>query len=342
MFGRMWQVSASVGALSSVLLLAISAHAADLYTKAPPLPGCAQAVDGLNGKIGGYGGTFNDKTLYEGQGSLAVPLGCQYGFQVDGSGGSFDNNSIFSVGGHLFWRNPNMGLLGLYGSYSRWDQFTGVTANHVGPEAEWYSGRWTIQGVAGVEFGNSASGQIGSNIVTYDIGTRFFDQINFGYYLNDNVKVFLGHRYLGGKNALAIGGEWGLPLGGGAMGSLFVEGRYGEDNATGVWGGIRFYFGQKDKPLIRRHREDDPVDWNPGSVGNPGNSTPAPVPAPKTCCPALTSIELAPGMQLAELLMARPSCCQNVGVNLTPGAQLAENTAAEGEMVVGTSCQCPV
>jgi hypothetical protein len=122
------------------------------------------------------------------------------------------------------------------------------------------------------------------------------------------------------------------------MGSLFVEGRVGEDNASGVWGGIRFYFGQKDKPLIRRHREDDPADWNPGNVTNPGT----PAPTPRTCCPTVTSIELAPGMQLAELLLARPNCCQPIGLNLTPGTQLAENTATENTVVATNSCQCPV
>jgi hypothetical protein len=55
------------GALTGVLLLVVPAYAADLYTKAPPTSGCAQAVDGFNGKVGGYGGTFGDKTLYGGQ-----------------------------------------------------------------------------------------------------------------------------------------------------------------------------------------------------------------------------------------------------------------------------------
>jgi len=290
MWGIGWRVGGAAGGFSGVLLVAISAHAADMPIKAPMMTDCTRAVDGLNGKVSADGGTFNDKTLYGGQGSISVPLGCQYGFQVDGAGGSFNDTSIYSAGGHLFWRDPNIGLLGVYGSYSRWDQFTGVTANHIGPEGEWYFGRWTIQGVAGVEFGNSASGQIGPNILTYNIRTRFFDQINFAYYLNDNLEVFLGHRYLGGKNALAVGGEWGVPIGGGAMGALFVEGRYGEDNTTGVWGGIRFYFGQKDKSLIRRHREDDPYDWNPGSVPNPAGSNPAPLPpTPKTTVvPTLT------------------------------------------------------
>jgi hypothetical protein len=339
MFGLDWRAVVSAGALGGLLALATSAHAVDMPLKAPVKPGCTQAVDGWNGKVAADGGTYNDKAFYGGEGSLSVPLGCEFGFQLDTSGGSFDSSSIFSVGGHLFWRNPNIGLLGLYGSYSRWDQFTGVTANHIGPEAEWYFGRWTVEGVAGVEFGNSASGQIGPSIVTYDIATRFFDQINLAYYLNDNLKVFLGHRYLGGKNAVAIGGEWGVPVGAGTMGSLFVEGRYGEDNATGVWGGIRFYFGQKDKSLIQRHREDDPVNWNPPAVPNTGSSTPAPV--PKTCCPHITSLELEPGMKLAELLMAGlPPCCQNFGLILAPGAQLAENVATENTEMAN-NCGCP-
>ena len=45
------------------------------------------------------------------------------------------------------------------------------------------------------------------------------------------------------------------------MASLFVEGRAGE--YTGVWGGLKMYFGKSDKTLIRRHREDDPIKWDP-------------------------------------------------------------------------------
>jgi hypothetical protein len=53
-----------------------------------------------------------------------------------------------------------------------------------------------LQGVAGVEFGNTASGTVDNLIQTYDIKTRFFDQVNLGYYLQDNFKVFAGHCYL--------------------------------------------------------------------------------------------------------------------------------------------------
>ena len=137
--------------------------------------------------------------------------------------------------------------------------------------------------------------------MTYDIKTRFFDQVNLAYYLTDDFKAYVGHRYLGGKNALALGGEYGMPLGHGVMASLFAEGRIGEDDYHGVWAGVRFYFGQNDKTLIRRHREDDPTDWGVGidGTGNTGTR------------PALLSgfhnsnLILRPGIQLAELVVAK-------------------------------------
>ncbi len=150
----------------------------------------------------------------------------------------------------------------------------------VAGEAEHYFGRWTIQGIAGVEWGNSASnttvstlivpqngnipGVITTNFFTegYDVQTRFFDQINIKYYITDNFAGYIGHRYLGGQNALALGGETAVSLGRGMMASAFVEARLGEHAYNGVWGGLKFYFGQKDKTLMQRHRQDDPPIWD--------------------------------------------------------------------------------
>ena len=46
------------------------------------------------------------------------------------------------------------------------------------------------------------------------------------------------------------------------LASAFVEGRFGEDDFHGVWGGLKVYFGPTDKPLIARHRQEDPPSWN--------------------------------------------------------------------------------
>jgi len=52
------------------------------------------------------------------------------------------------------------------------------------------------------------------------------------------------------------------------MASLFVRGSLSEYGDGVVFGGLRFYFGQRDKTLMRRHREDDPaVAFTTGNIG---------------------------------------------------------------------------
>ena len=277
-----WRSIVAGAVVGGVGFLSAPARSADLPTKAPARAGCVQAVDGVNGKVAGFGGSFANHGIYGGMGSLTLPLGCEFGVQIDGTAASFDGRFLGSIGGHLFWRDPSKGLLGAYGSYTFWDQAGGVRANHIGPEGELYYGRWTLQGVAGVEFGNTTSATIGDIIQTYEIKTRFFDQVNLAYYLQDDFKLFVGHRYLGGKHAAAFGGEYGIPMNHGVMAALFAEARVGEGDFHGVWGGLRFYFGQSDKTLIRRHREDDPIDWGSGfgGVSNGGSTSPTPTTNP--------------------------------------------------------------
>src|SRR5262249_35158488 len=159
-----------------------------------------------------------------------VPLGGQLGFQLDGAAGSL-HNGFESVAGHMFWRNPWRGLLGAYVSYVNWDQFGGGHATHPAGEVEGYFGRWAARGIGRAEFGNSAytnyttttlippgigvPGSITTTTFTqgYDVKTRFMDQFNLQYYLTDNWDAYVGHRYLGGRNALALGSEIGMPLG---------------------------------------------------------------------------------------------------------------------------------
>ena len=239
------------------------------------------AVDGVNGKAEALAGSIANRSLYGSQGSFSIPLAGYFGAQLDGGLGSFAHRGFAHIGGHLFWRDPAQGLIGVYTSYTGWNQFGGVHLGNVAAEGEHYFGRFTLQGIAGVEFGNSASrnnstlvvippaagggapGTVATSLFSesYDIKTRFFDQINLKYYVGDNWDVFVGHRYQGGKNALALGTEVGMPISRGVMMTGFAEARIGENQFHGLWGGLRFYFGQKDKPLIARHRQDDPNLW---------------------------------------------------------------------------------
>jgi hypothetical protein len=265
------------GVIGASFVLPMTASAADVYTKAPLSPAAGMslpAVDGVNWKFDGLGGSLGHRSLYGAQGAVTIPVGAQYGIQIDGTAGAFDERFFGAIAGHFFWRDPSRGLLGLYGSFTHWDQFGGVRVGQIAGEGEAYFGPFTVQGLAGVEFGNSASqitsvtsGLTTTTITdTYDIHTRFFDKVNLAYYLNDNLKVFVGHRYLGGKNALALGGELAWRVNGPLMASAFIEGRIGENNFDGVWGGLRFYWGQQDKPLIARHRQNDPPIYLLGTL----------------------------------------------------------------------------
>lgn len=256
------------GLVGGVFLVPLTATAAHLGAKhtTPTSTTTLPAVDGINAKIDGFGGTLANKSLTGAQGVMSIPLGTQFGLQVDGVAGSYDRDFFGTAAAHLFWRNPSQALLGLYASYTHWDRFGGVNVSQVGGEGYVYWNQWSFGGIAGVESGSSTSSVVGTFLETYDVKTRFFDKIDLTYYWQPNVKFSIGHRYAGGKNALALGTEWGLNVGRGTMGSLFAEGRIGEGDYQGVWGGLRLYFGQKDKPLVARHRQDDPPGTGPDSL----------------------------------------------------------------------------
>jgi hypothetical protein len=279
-------------AAAACIGIAATANAADLVTKAPMLQTPLPAVDGLNGKADAFGGELGRHSFYGGTGSFSVPIGPQFGFQADGLTASYRGDFLSGIGGHGFWRDPSKGLIGLYGDYLHWDRLGGVNVGHFGAEGAIYLNRVTLEGVAGVESGNNRSAVIGGLIETVNLKTRAFDKVDLAYYLTDDLKFSIGHRYYGGKNALALGGEWAFANLNNVAPALFVEGRVGSRESDGVWGGLRVYFGQKPKSLIRRHREDDPPQsladsgaaFGNASGTSAGTTTPTPS-GPLTCGP---------------------------------------------------------
>jgi hypothetical protein len=238
---------------------------------AQPLP----AVDGINGKIDGFGGGASHGTGFYGtSGSLTIPLAYRWGLQLDGSAGN--NAGIGSEGGagHLFWRDPSIGLLGAYGSYSHRSGFdvgverigadggidflgtehVSIDTARVAAEGEYYVGRWNFGAVAGSEMVG-----INSPLLPLSVPNRFFDLVSASYYLTDDFEVHIAQAYTFKTQILIGGAEYGLPLGGGRMASLFAEGLIGERGFQAILGGIRIYFGERGKSLIDRHRQDDPV-----------------------------------------------------------------------------------
>jgi len=256
------------------------------------VPSYAPAVDGVNAKTEAFGGRISNRSIVGNQGAVTFPVNGSLGAQIDAAFGSFDRRGFGNVAGHFFWRNPNQALFGIYASHTRWDQFGGAHVSQIAAEGELYAGRFTVQGIAGIEGGNRASStSVFTSVIppgvgffypagiattsvfasAFDVRTRFFDQINFKYYFTDNGVGYVGHRYLGGKNALALGGEYAFPINQ-VMVSAFLEARVGESNFNGVWGGLKFYFGEKNKSLLARHRQDDPNIWSTDTLFSITNS----------------------------------------------------------------------
>ena len=284
----------SLAALATIAWPSIGG-AADLPSyKEPPAPLFTKlpAVDGINGKAEFFGGAsdfynydtnnfqnftppFSTQNKWRGGGggigSVSVPLGSDFGFQADAIVAPWNNHIAAGGAGHLFWRDPTRGLVGVYGSGLYWGGAGGVGVGRAAGEAEGYFGAFTVKGLIGAEFAersrinSSALGvtPFGVPYVAYDWydgHTRFFDKVSLSYYLMDNLELSVGHIYTGGRNAATLSVEYLLPpsLGPGVAASAFVEGRVGERSANAILGGLRIYFGNSDKSLIRRHREDDP------------------------------------------------------------------------------------
>lgn len=279
-----WLTSTMLHSVVGASMFSGAAYADPLVFSPTPISSYAPAVDGLNAKTEVLGGSLANRSLAGTQGAVSFPLRGSLGVQLDAAFGSFDHSGFGNVAGHFFWRNPGQGLFGIYTSHTIWDRYGGAYVGQVAGEGEYYVGRWTLQGIAGVEFGNQVSTTSSFTAVTatpgptpfgtpgvlttstfssmFDVRTRFFDQINLKYYLTDDWVGYVGHRYLGGKHALALGSEYAFPLANKFKATAFFEARVGEGEFHGIWGGLKFYFGQKDKPLIARHRQDDPNIWS--------------------------------------------------------------------------------
>lgn len=205
------------------------------------------AVSSPNAKFAIGGGAFDafDSAII--QGAITVPLTFSTGLQVDGLAGIADDGGIFGGGAHLFWRDPSVGLFGVYGSVTDVDvgtnDYTHFTA---GIEAAAYLGQFSLETTVGVEGGDN-------------VEDGFFTISNLAYYPTDDLRLFAGVRYIQEDFIGAVGAEYQFSSAGADQAfSVFGEARVGDDNME-VWGGLRVYFGQPNS-LIGRHREDDPAN----------------------------------------------------------------------------------
>jgi len=244
----MKRVSQFAGGLAGAVLLATPVVAADLDQAYEDQALCA--VSGFNAKLEGAGGFIDTEDSDGGRGhgalSLSMPLGCMFGLQLDGTAGVLDNEETGGAAAHLFMRDPSSHLIGVYGEYSAVDS---NDIGRFGAEGELYLSSLTFSALAGYEDSDQTS-------------SDFFGMGQVAYYITDNFQINGGVAHFLNVTAGTFGAEWqpsghGLPI---PM-SLFVEGAVGDNDYATVYGGLRIYFGGDNKSLIRRHREDDPINY---------------------------------------------------------------------------------
>jgi hypothetical protein len=287
----------SIGAAIATLLLGSSALAADQVStpvaEVSSVPFFAAsskpAVDGVNGKMAIYGGAGQNnsvsissfpglaplaesKTIWNGiggaTGTISVPLGHSFGAQLDMGAGAFGNSPLGAAGGHLFWRDPDKGLIGAYGDGLLLGSKVGAGVWTAAGEFEAYLGKFTARAIIGVQGANYTTAGL-NPFEVYAYGGRsafsvpdyFTDIVEAKFYPIDDLAISVGHIYSFGRNAVTGEVEYLLPQfrGGNIAPSAFVSAAYGWNNSSNIMAGIRIYFGNHDKTLIRRQREDDPT-----------------------------------------------------------------------------------
>jgi hypothetical protein len=214
------------------------------------------AVSGINGKIEGGYTWLNlngiDANLWHGAGAISVPLGQQFGLQIDAGIGNVSTSGLPSItlaggGAHLFWRDPSIGLVGLYGDGVNLSA-TGANATvwRYGVEAELYLDRISLEGFVGGDHLRGAGG----------VQNTFTAEAIAALYATDNIRIHGGVSHRFNQTFGRVGAEAILPFASNNV-AVYADGTFGRDVTT-IGGGVRVYFGESGKSLIDRHRKDDP------------------------------------------------------------------------------------
>jgi hypothetical protein len=242
-----------------------SAQAADIMDPTP-MRQQGPAVDGLNFKAsavtGSIGGYMNHMFIA----SVATPMPFfeTFGAQLDLGIGNYRSDYVSAAAGlHLFWRDPSVGLFGIYGD---WGYVNPEHAGRVGVEASFYQDRWTIDLLLGKQFGQH-------------VETKFIDEVDLSYYFTNDFKGSIGHRLTSRGHVGNVGFEYMMT---GTGWSVFGEAEGGEDDYWGAWVGIRYSFGTGGaRTLIERDRTADPMVRIPRNLASVTQCGDLPKPKPE-------------------------------------------------------------
>lgn len=208
------------------------------------------AVSEFNGKLDYTGGNLDGYSANVLNGSVTAPLGHSFGAQFDASGGNISGTLVKGYGGHLFWRDPDMGMVGVVGARTGFGTYWG---NRLGVEGEAYLGPVTLAVVGGWQNG--------------ELKHTGWANADVRYYPLDNLMLEAGAGVYNVQHTGHVGFEWRPAFLDAVPGlALFGDAGFGERNYEHALAGVRIYFGGGDKSLVRRHREDDPLSLLMGGI----------------------------------------------------------------------------
>ncbi|MGJ8652967.1 MAG: hypothetical protein ACSHX8_06805 [Opitutaceae bacterium] len=205
------------------------------------------AVSGINGKLGSAVGSFNSNDGNTFEGSVSIPIAETLGFQFDGYYADIEEVDFGGVGAHFFWRDNEVGLLGLSAGILKGDY---LDSYELSVEGEYYIKQFTLgarAGFAEIEYKHAVP------FIDTDKGGAF-GKAYVGFYaledlwLSASVETRFENTYYG------VDVEYQTPIDGLTVYGNVTSGNHDYDHA---YIGLRYYFGGK-KTLKNRHRKDDP------------------------------------------------------------------------------------
>lgn len=253
-------------ALAVALLVSTSGVSAQQMLDSTPIAQQTDAVSGINFTAAVQAGVVGGNSNHMLVGSFTTPLWSAFGTQVDLAIGQYRDDYTSAAGGlHIFWRDPTIGMFGIYGDYG---YINPEHSGRVGFEGSIYNGRYTLDVLAGARFGQH-------------VYTKAFDEIDLSYYFTDNFRGSIGHRGTSRGNVANVNFEVADPNFAGW--SLYGEAEAGEDDYTAAHVGLRFAFGSgSNASLIERDRQSSVKIRIPRGIADDTQCGVLPTAKPKT------------------------------------------------------------
>ncbi len=213
------------------------------------------AVSEINGKVDYSGGKMDSYVANNLSGSISLPVTQQFGFQGDALYSRISDLDFYGGAGHFFWRDPDIGLLGLTGGYLHRDGMDNINTYQAGAVGQFYYKQFTFGFFGGA---GSIDYQYSAPFIDTD-PTRFIGRVSADYYPLQNLRVGVSFTTAFHNNLGKAEIEYQTPINGLAITGEAAIGDHGYND----WLlGLRFYFGGH-KTLRERQRQDDPPGLMP-------------------------------------------------------------------------------